>query len=162
MTDAAKLEQKFWKELRSDTNVFLGCDGAPPRPMAAIIDGDKEEGPLWFFTSTDTDLGRVLSTARKPGIMTFVNKGYDLWASASGTLSIDTDPAKIDKLWSPAVAAWFDGGKDDPKLRLVRFDVREAELWEDASTLAAGIKSLLGGSAEGHAEDHKAHVRLDD
>ena len=132
MTDAAKIEEKFWKHLRSDMTVFLGCEGAPPRPMTAIVDGDDNSGPLWFFGTTDSDLGRVLATNNKPGMMTFVNKGWDLWASASGTLSLDTDPARVARLWNPAVAAWYDG--------------KEAE-----AVKKEAVK----------AEEKKAHVRLD-
>ena len=32
------------------------------------------------------------------------------------------DPKTIDRLWNPFVAAWFEGGKSDPKLALLRFE----------------------------------------
>ncbi|WP_371156646.1 pyridoxamine 5'-phosphate oxidase family protein [Jannaschia sp. 2305UL9-9] len=161
MTADAKIEAKFWKALRSDMTVFLGCDGAAPRPMTAQLAGDEDHGPLWFFTSTDTDLGRVLSTATKQGTMTFSSKGNDVWASANGRLSLSTDPDMIEKLWNPFVAAWYEDGKTDPKLRLVRFDAGEAELWEDGSSLVAGFKALIGSDPKQDFQDKTAHVRLD-
>ncbi len=153
------LEKKFWSALKSDTTVFLSCDGALPRPMAASVDG--EISPIWFFTSTSTDLHNALNAGPKTGIMTFSSKGNDIWASASGTLTIDNDRAMIDKLWNPYVAAWYEQGKDDPKLTLIRYDATDAEVWENGSSIVAGIKALLGSDPKKDFEDKTAHVRLD-
>ena len=152
------LEQKFWKSLDSDRTAFLSCDGALPRPMAAQFEDDKS--PIWFFTSWDTDLGKALKNGPKSGLMTFSSKGNDLFASVSGRLTVDNDRATIDRLWNPFVAAWYEGGKDDPKLALVRYDVREAEIWENASSLVAGVKSLLGIDPKKDSDDNQAHVRM--
>jgi general stress protein 26 len=32
----------------------------------------------------------------------------------------------IDRLWNPFIAAWYEEGKDDPKLCLLRFDATDA------------------------------------
>ena len=47
-------------------------------------------------------------------------------------------------MWNRFVAAWFEGGKDDPNLVLLRFEAEHAEIWIDASSFVAGIKMLLG------------------
>ncbi|TFL18793.1 pyridoxamine 5'-phosphate oxidase family protein [Jannaschia formosa] len=154
-----ELEKKFWKHLDDDRTVFLSCEGALPRPMYAAF--DEEASPIWFFTNWETDLGDALRTGPKQGVMTFSSKGNDLWASVSGKLSVDKDRATLDRLWNPVVSAWYDGGKDDPKLLLVRYDATEAEIWEDTSTLVAGVKSLLGmNPQQDAAEEKKAHVRM--
>ena len=57
---------------------------------------------------------------------------------------MDNDRAVIDRLWNRYVAAWFEKGKDDPKLRLLRFEPAEAEVWLDASSIVAGVKMFLG------------------
>ncbi len=67
----------------------------------------------------------------------------------------------IDRLWNRYVAAWFEGGKDDPKLCLLRFDPAEAEIWLDASSIVAGVKMLLGfGDPKKDYEDSVASVKL--
>lgn len=40
---------------------------------------------------------------------------------------------------SNGVAAWYDGGKDDPNLVLLRFDLGDAEIW----TADVGIKGMF-------------------
>ncbi|CTQ48305.1 pyridoxamine 5'-phosphate oxidase family protein [Jannaschia donghaensis] len=156
---SSDLETKFWKSLENDLTVFLACDGALPRPMAASVDGHN--APIWFFTSHDTDIGKALKSGPKSGIMTFSSKGNDIWASASGELVIDNDKAMIDKLWNPFVAAWYEDGKDDPKLCLVRYDAKDAQIWENGSSIVAGLKALMGQDPKKDYEDKTAHVRLD-
>ena len=77
-----------------------------------------------------------------------------------GTLSLDSNRATIDKLWNRFVAAWFEGGKDDPKLALLRLDAERAEIWVDASSLVAGIKLLLGVDPKKDYKDKVAKVAL--
>jgi general stress protein 26 len=159
MTTPADLEKSFWKHLKSDRIVMLSTKGAAPRPMAAQLD---DTAHIWFFTGAETDLFESLGegAAAAPALLTFQAKGQDLWASVMGQLSHHADPAKIDELWNPAAASWFNDGRDDPTLRLVRFDPGQAEIWEDASTLVAGFKSLLGQDLKREYADHKAELRM--
>ena len=53
------------------------------------------------------------------------------------------------------MAAWFEGGKDDPKLQLIRLDPDRAQIWVDASSMLAGVKMLLGIDPK---EDYKGKV----
>ena len=62
-------------------------------------------------------------------------------------------------VWNPFVAAWYTG-KDDPSLRLLRFDPGVAEIWQNASSLFAGIKMLVGIDPKRDYQDDVAKVRL--
>ncbi|MBM2575036.1 pyridoxamine 5'-phosphate oxidase family protein [Jannaschia sp. Os4] len=157
MSTQDDLAAAFWSHLASDRIVMLATDGAPPRPMAALLkDG---AGPVHFFTAADTDLGEALASGNaRTATMTFQAKGQDLWASVTGTLTMPNDPQTIDALWSPMTAAWFEGGRDDPSLRLLRLDLHEGEVWEDVSALAVALKGLTGGTVD--ASDKKGHVPL--
>ncbi|GIT91002.1 general stress protein [Jannaschia pagri] len=152
-----ELEAKFWKHLAKDHTVFLATEGALPRPMHAAFEDNAS--PIWFFTTYDTDIGQVLKSGPRAATMTFVAKGHDFWASASGTLTLDNDHDVIERLWNAQVAAWYDG-KHDPNLALGRYDLREAQLWEDGSSIVTGIKALLGQDPAEEVADKTAHVRL--
>ena len=160
MTDSADIEKKFWKALHSDRTVMLGLDGLEDghaRPMTAQY--EHERGPIWFFTSTDNALIPLLAQ-RDRAIAAFSSKGHDVFASIAGRLSVDKDRAVIDRLWNPFVAAWFPGGKDDPKLTLLRLDAEHAQIWIDASSLIAGVKILLGVDPKKEYRDKVADVSL--
>jgi general stress protein 26 len=179
MPTPEELEAKLWAGLRSDRTVMLERDGhgtggrgqitadavgqteddgeGAARPMTAMIAGDEDHGPLWFFTSQDSHLLRAGSG---PATATYVAKGHDLFARIEGHLTEATDPAMIDKLWNPFVAAWYEG-KDDPDIALLRLDLESARIWENASSLAAGIKALFGVKPQEDFRDKVADVTLD-
>lgn len=155
-----ELAAKFWKALKSDRTVMLGLDGVDDshtRPMTAQFEDDRS--PLWFFTSTDNALAQQLTSSHR-AIAAFSAKDHDLFASISGSLSVDRDRAVIDRLWNPFVAAWFEGGKDDPKLTLLRLDAERAEIWLNENNLLAGVKLLLGVDPKKDYQDKVAEVSL--
>ncbi len=156
MPTPQELEEQFWEALKSDRTMMLGLDGVEDghaRPMTAQVEDDTR-GPIWFFSSTENHLTQKLSTGQRV-IATFASKGHDLFATVHGSLSIDNDRAMIDKLWNRYVAAWYQGGKDDPKLALLRLDAETVEIWLDGSSLIAGLKVLLGSDPK---EDYKENV----
>ena len=155
MSTPAELKRKFFKALASDKTMMLGLVGledSNARPMTAQIEG--EEGPIWFFSSTESNLVKQLAES-DIGFATFVSKNQDLYASVNGLLVLDNNKSMIDALWNPFVAAWYEGGKDDPKLALLRFDLDNGEIWLDGSSIIAGIKMLLGADPK---QEYKANV----
>ena len=158
MTDTRELETRFWKHLDDDRTVMLGADGIAPRPMTAIAEDDR--APLWFFTSSDTDLGKALDASSGiAGVASFAAKDHDLFATLRGQLTADNDRDVIDRLWNPFIAAWFEG-KDDPKLRLLRMDAPEAHVWLNENRMLAGAKMLLGVDPKKSYEDKAGQVNL--
>ena len=160
MTDPRELEEKFWKALEGDRTMLLGLDGQEDghaRPMTAL--SEERRSPIWFFTSSDNALVKQLGTGAGRAIAGFASKGHDLFASLRGTLRVDTDRAVVERLWNPFVAAWYEG-KDDPKLRLLRLDAEDAEVWIDASSMVAGIKMLIGIDPKKDYRDKVGEVDL--
>lgn len=155
-----ELEAKFWKALKSDMTMMLGLDGVEDghaRPMTAQVEADR--GPIWFFTARDNTLVQNLANGDR-AIATFTSKGHDLFATIHGSVRFDNDRAVIDRLWNRYIAAWYQGGKEDPKLALLRLDPERAEIWLDASSLVAGIKMLFGADPKADYKDRVAEVRL--
>ncbi|RPI45182.1 MAG: general stress protein [Hyphomicrobiaceae bacterium] len=155
-----ELEAKFWKALKSDMTMMLGLDGVEDghaRPMTAQVEADH--GPIWFFTARDNALVQNLANGDR-AIATFTSKGHDLFATIHGSVRLDNDRAVIDRLWNRYIAAWYQGGKDDPQLALLRLDPERAEIWLDASSLVAGIKMLLGADPKADYKGRVAELRL--
>lgn len=161
MTDKTPQEvaQDFIKHLKSSPFLMIGLIGAGEHsePLTAQIDDDQSD-VLYFFTGKDN---RVATGGK--AMAQFASKGHDFFACLAGTITPDNDRAQIDKLWSKQVEAWFPGGKDDPNLALLRFDVDSAELWETDMSLGGVVKMLFGGkikpSEEGsHAVVHELPV----
>ena len=154
------LEARFWKALKSDMTMMLGLSGAEQahaRPMTAQLKAGK--GPVWFFTAKDNTIVKNLKKSNR-GVATFISKKRDIFATVHGKLTLDNSKASIDKLWNPYVAAWFEKGKEDPKLALLRFDLQKAEIWLDDSSIFAGIKLLIGVDPKKEYKNKVAKVNL--
>ncbi len=160
MSNPKEFEHDFWKALKTERTMMLGLDGVEDghaRPMTAQIEG--EHGPIWFFTARDNAIVQKLASGSRV-IATFTSKGHDLFATVHGGLHLDNDRAVIDRLWNRFVAAWYEGGKDDPQLALLRLDPERAEIWRDASSMFAGIKLLLGADPKKEYKNKVAEVAL--
>lgn len=163
MTTNADIEAKFWKALKSDRTAMLGLVGVNDghaRPMTAQVDGeDARRGPIYFFTSKDNELVHAMGKSHR-AMLHFAAKGHDLFASVEGVLTQHNDAATIERLWNPFVAAWYEGGKTDPKLQLLRLDGEAAQIWLNENSLIAGIKMMLGSDPKKDHKDKVAEVRL--
>lgn len=138
MSDIKKAQEQpidqFWEQLEKATAVMLGSpDPAehmqPMAPMAA-----RDENAVWFFTRDNTDIARNARTGGRVH-MCLVGNNHDYHACASGMLEEVRSQEHIDRFWSPAVAAWFEEGKEDPALTMLRLRLDDGGIW--ASTGSA-------------------------
>lgn len=152
--DTQKLKQHMWDKLEKGPFIMVGLVDGDRRsePLTAQLDKDQVD-TIWFFIGKDNRLA-----AGGPAMAQFVSKGQDFFACLSGSVAIDNDPAMIDKLWSKPAEAWFPGGKTDPNLALLRFDIDEAELWEADMSLIGKLKMLFGGKIKADEEGSHAVV----
>ena len=160
MTTPAEMTEKFWKAVHADRTMMVGLAGVDDdhmRPMTAMTEG--AHGPIWLFTSKQTTLVTHLDIDTR-AVASFVAKGHDLFASIHGRLAVSNDPAIIDRLWNPMIAAWYPGGRQDPDLTLLRFEAEDAEIWLSDTSLFAGLKMLFGGDPKREAQGKVATVKL--
>ncbi|MDQ2762897.1 MAG: pyridoxamine 5'-phosphate oxidase family protein [Pseudomonadota bacterium] len=142
MTDPAKIKQDMWTKMSSSPFVMVGLtdSGEHSEPLTAQLDKDQVD-TLFFFIGKDNRLAKGGKAMAQ-----FVSKGHDFFACLNGTARVDNDFAMIEKLWNNQVEAWFPGGKNDPNLALLRFDIADAELWEADVSLTGKLKMLFGGT----------------
>jgi general stress protein 26 len=158
----AELGDKLWKALESDRTVMLGLAGVEEghsQPMTAQLTDADPSGAIWFFSAKDVDLVKALGGGGR-SVAHFAAKGHDLFASIHGELTPVDDRAMIDRLWNKFVAVWYEGGKEDPKLQLLRFDPDHAQVWLNENSLFAGAKLLLGQDPKQAYKDKVGEVRL--
>ena len=75
-------------------------------------------------------------------------------------MNIDSSRAAIDRLWSPHVAAWYKGGKEDPALALLRLDAEKAEVWLGGSSFLDAIRMLIGDDPKQVLKENVAVVNI--
>ena len=147
--DAAK--KQLWDQLDATRVCMLWVPeaGQHPQPMTHFADADA--GVIWFITSSDTDLAVAVGSGAE-GRLTFVSKAHDYHASLAGRLAISRDSEKLDELWSIPVAAWFDEGRYDPTIRLLKFTPDDASVWaSESNSILVGLKLLRASLTEGES-----------
>ena len=94
------------------------------RPLAVL--DTPFEGSLWFFTAHPSPKTDDIATTPAVNVALSDGKSY---LSIAGTASVNHDETRIDQLWNPFVEAWFENGREDPSVALLRIDATSAEYW---------------------------------
>jgi general stress protein 26 len=127
---AAELEVRLWKEIKQVRFGMLGLVGDAPhqhfQPMTAF--SEPENGQIWFYARSDSDLAHAIASGAE-AMFIVQAKDQDFQACIGGRLELQPDRERINRYWNPVVAAWYPGGRDDPKITLLRLDARDAQVW---------------------------------
>ncbi|MEX1235127.1 MAG: pyridoxamine 5'-phosphate oxidase family protein [Roseovarius sp.] len=143
------LKDTFWDRIENVNVGMLSATGTDPRPMAHHVRSD--DGALWFLTASHTDIGED-AAAGKDARYQIASGDAKIYAVVDGALSIETNREKLDEIWSPLDAAWFEEGKDDPEVRLVRFTPKSAEIWAHDSTAKAFYEMATSAMSDDKAK----------
>ena len=135
-----ELREEFWHAFEKSPFIMLRLESASghAEPMTAQLDKEAIH-TIWFFTSRDN---RIAAGGR--AMAQFSAKGHDVFACLDGNLVEETDQARIDKHWSKEVEAWFPEGRNDPNLKMLRFEIEDAEVWTVELGLFGTFKMLTG------------------
>ncbi len=127
----ATLTETFWNKMNKIHVVLLGAGGGTPVPMSPLT-RDKD-GAIWFITSADHDTFKAAKAGEK-GTIYLCDSGAHLYGTIKGRLSVSEDDDQLDDLWSPMAAAWFENGREDDSVRLMKYTPTEAEIWVSDGT----------------------------
>lgn len=145
MTDS--LKEEFWDRIEDVRTGMLGTDDARSVPMSHYV--DKDANVLWFITAKGTDLAKTAQSGASAEYVVISNDEH-LYARVDGKVQVVSDPAKLDELWSAIAGAWFEDGRQDDDIQLVRMDLSSAEVWATGGSL-----SFLYEVAKAHLTDEK-------
>ncbi len=140
------------KELVTVINICLfstnlkGNDGATFRPMSAQEVDD--EGNIWFFSDINSDKNREVQEDNLVQLI-FSHPGKSSYMIVNGVAEISTDHKRIEQLWSPAAKIWFEQGKDDPDISLIKVNTRSAYYWDTDGNKMINFFKFLASVATG-------------
>ncbi|MDJ1481216.1 pyridoxamine 5'-phosphate oxidase family protein [Cytophagaceae bacterium DM2B3-1] len=127
------------------------------RPMAT--QEMDENGTLWFFTSDDSHKVEELQRNNKVQI-SYSDEDAVTYVSVSGIAELTKDSQKINELWSDAFRAWFPGGKDDPRLALLKITPYKAEYWDSPGGKMQTLFEMIKGVFTGESDKSSQHEKL--
>lgn len=120
------------KELAEDIKICMFCTELAhlpinSRPMA--VQQVDDQGNIWFISSSESNKNfEILEDDR---VQLFFSKIADShYLSVFGNATIYKDQEKIEKLWNPIAKAWFEEGKKDPKVTVIKVSPSDAYYWD--------------------------------
>jgi general stress protein 26 len=145
------------KEMVSDITTCMFCtevEGVPfrTRPMATVAVDD--DGNLWFFSNKASDKNDEIKDNDTVQLL-YAENSDSHFLTVTGKTQIIWDKEKINEYWSPAMKAYFKGGKDDPDISLLKVTPEEAHYWDTingkmitllkmATSAVTGMKANIG------------------
>ena len=89
-----------------------------------------DQGNIWYLFSSDSLTYDNLQNDKRVSILFSQPSDYN-FLNVHGTAEIYQDKARIDKYWNKFMEAWFEKGKDDPHIRLLKVNVKDANYWDN-------------------------------
>ena len=91
-----------------------------------------EQGNIWMLISSESNTHQnVLENSQID--IAYSHVGDYNFVSVSGKATVSKDQARIDKYWNKMMDAWFEKGKDDPRIRILKVETSDAHYWDNKS-----------------------------
>lgn len=87
------------------------------------------EGNLWFLSGEKSNKNFEIKEDKRVQLI-FMNSSEHEYLSVFGEAFFYTRKEKIEEKWTPAAKAWFEDGKDDPNLSVIRAAPSESYFWD--------------------------------
>ena len=136
-----------------DVAMFTTVDEAGRLTSRPLTVAEATRGSVVFLVDHTADwvrtsnFGASVNAAVSSG-------GRNDWASLTGTARLGTDRTVIDRLWSPAAGAYFDG-KDDPRIAALELSIDSGEYWSAPGGGPIGrLLSIVGAAANREVGSH--------
>ncbi len=146
---------KKLKAIAEDTNTCMMCTNLEKipfetRPMATQeVD---EDGNIWFFSALDSYKNKeILADNRVQLIYSQPSKTHYL--TVYGHAKIIKDREKTDELWNIFAKTWFQEGKDDPKLTLLKIVPERVHYWDTQHGKFVTLFKIALGAITGKTMD---------
>lgn len=112
--------------------------------------GGKE---IWFIGDKSSDVVKDIQNNPKIGL-SYASEDEKNYVSVSANAELSADQAKLDELWSPVYNAFFEHGKEDPNVQLIKVVPHGVECWLSGSSTVNMFKMAAAALQDGKtAED---------
>lgn len=111
-----------------------------------------DEGNIWFLFSSESDTHQNIQKNNKVSLL-YSHVGDYNFLSINGTSEISQDQALIDKYWNKMADAWFEKGKEDPRIRVLKVKPEEANYWDSKSNKLVTFFKVAASAISGQQLD---------
>lgn len=119
-----------------------------------------DEGNIWYLISADSETHRNLLNNSKVTLLFSDIKAYE-FLSVDGYAEISRDRSRIEKYWNKMMEAWFERGKDDPNIRVMKVATDYAYYWDNKNTKVVTFLKVAASVITGKKMDIGRSGELD-
>jgi general stress protein 26 len=147
--------RKKIKEMAEDIDFCMFCTklGHFPfesRPMSTReVD---EQGNIWFFSRLDSNKNADILNDNRVELL-YASPGKSHFLSVAGRAKILKDREKTDELWTVFAKTWFQEGKDDPELSLIKVEPESAHYWDTKHGKMVSLFKMAVSLVSGKTKD---------
>ena len=148
--------EEFWDRLEDCRTGMMEVDKGFV-PMTHNL--EPEDGNIWFLTAHGTAMAEAAAAGAATRYIV-CNDAESVYATIEGQLSVSTDKAKLDEVWNVMASAWYEEGKEDPDLVLVKLRPSQAEVWLGPESGVKFLFSVAKAKLTGDEPDMGSHFKL--
>jgi general stress protein 26 len=116
------------------------------RPMA--VQKVCDQGNFWFLSSSESDKNAEIQQDPRVQLF-FLNTGKYEFLSLYGEATISRDRNKIDELWTDIAKAWFEQGKDDPRVTVIKVTPKDGFYWDTKNGKLVSLLKIVASAVTG-------------
>jgi general stress protein 26 len=140
----------LWNKIKHiKTAMLVSQDGEILRARPMYMVQKTFSGTLYFYTGFNSQKADEIRDNAMVNV-SFADEEHKIFVSLSGHAVMSKDSQLVEEFWSPAVAAWYPGGKEDPNVGLIVINAVQAEYWETTAnamvTLFEYVKANVTGT----------------
>lgn len=103
---------------------------------------------IWFIGDKESEA--VANIKQNPQAnLAYVSNDNKDYVSINGTAELVDDKAKLEELWSPIYNAFYEHGKEDENVQLIKIVPNGAEYWRSGSTVINTAKMAAAALQDG-------------
>jgi general stress protein 26 len=116
------------------------------RPMS--VKKVCDQGNFWFLSAADSDKNQEIEDDSRVQLFISNTSNYE-FLSIYGTATVFKNQEKIDELWSDIAKAWFPGGKDDPRVTVIKVVPEEGFYWDTKDGKLISMIKIMASAVTG-------------
>lgn len=149
----------FWDRIETvNAGMLHTGDGTRWVPMSHTA--ERVGSTLWFLTAAGTQIVEAVEAGPIETDYIIADNARGLFAQVRGTLVLSKDRAKLEDLWNPVAASWYDGGIDDPDLRMLSLVIASGEVWVTPTSGLRFMFNIAKAQLTGAEPDMGDHFKL--
>ena len=135
------------REIAKDANICMFVTDLSSLPLSGrpmATQEVDEGGNIWFMSDTNSDKNRDIENDDRVQLFYSHTGNYE-YLSVFGRAEIVHDRNKIEELWTEMAKTWFEEGKDDPDISLIKVIPEDAYYWDTKNNkLVSLLKFAMG------------------